>query len=204
MASPQMSSQIPDPREQQEQRRQFEKLQGGRGGRNSQSRRTKLAWWWGFWIVLFGVVGWWAVWGWGGTGGYWRTRVLGLPPAGAHVVAPAISGSGLAALNAANKQPFVGQGFQIHNVPVQSKVNSQVFWIGKDGSAPMLMVLRSPNVAKNGIISQGNLVDVVGIIKKAPPAAKAKTQWSLTSAGLTRLEQQGAYIQAKFAFWMPR
>lgn len=203
MASPQRP--IPDEQQREEPQREFQKIEGGRKNRPSRPRRSGFAWWWAVWVAIFGVVGWWAVWGWDGTGGYWRTRVLHIPPAGAHVTLPSVSGSGLAALNAANKQPFLGKKFHISNVPVQARVNQHVFWIGAKNSTPMLMVMQGKgNTGKNGTISKGTLVDVTGTVKKAPPASKARSQWSLSSAGVARLEQQKAYIQAKQAFWVPK
>jgi hypothetical protein len=45
-------------------------------GRRLRRRATgaRLSWWW-LWIVVVCLVIWWAVWGWGESGGWWRSSI---------------------------------------------------------------------------------------------------------------------------------
>lgn len=185
--------QIPDP---EPRRPNHEDAQPGNRTSERRARRARNLFW-TFWIVVAVCVVGWLVWG-ASNGGH-------IPFTGqSSVQSPPVSGSGLTALNAADKQPFAGKSFQLNNVPVQTKINSKVFWIGRNKGTSMLMVMNKPNTAKNGLISEGQLVDVTGTVEKAPPAGQARQQWSLSSGDAARLQQQGAYIQATQAFWVPR
>lgn len=146
------------------------------------------------WIIIILIV-WFGGWGWGSYGGWWwgnRGR--------AGIVQPVnqITGSGVAVLSATNKQPFIGKQFQIRNVPVQQKSTDQAIWISMSNGTPMLVVLTgNQNTTANANISGGSRVDVTGTVQKPPPAQQAKSQWSLSDEQTNRLEQQGAYIQAR-------
>jgi hypothetical protein len=195
----------PDPNERQ---RSYEELERERIAREQMNRRGygtgAFAWWWIFWIIVIALAVWWAGWGWGGSGGWWwgsRGRIV---PYGdtykgmaGNTAIGGISGPGLSALTATDKQPYIGKQFQINNVPVQSRVNDHVFWIGADNLTPMLVVLTgSGNTLANARIGQGTLVDVTGITQKAPPQAQAQEQWQLSGNDAAQLERQGAYVQA--------
>jgi hypothetical protein len=136
---------------------------------------------------------WFGGWGWAGYGGWWWGN------RNAQIVQPSVStmnGSGVAILDATNKQPFIGQPFNVRNVPVQSIANDHALWVGPNGATPMLVVLAgNNNTAANTNISQGSRININGTVQKAPPAAQAEQQWSLSGDDANRLEQQGAYIQ---------
>ena len=156
--------------------------------------RVGYGWIWIWIAIIIILVIWFGGFGWGGYGGWWWGR------RNAQIVEPAITtlnGSGVAVLNATNKQPFVGRPFNVRNVPVQSVINDHVFWIGTGNAAPMLVVLQGANnTAANANIAQGDTINVIGTVQKAPTAAIAKQQWSLNDDQANRLQQQGAYIQA--------
>lgn len=154
-------------------------------------------WIWVWLLILAFIVAivWFGGWGWAGYGGWWWGN------RNAQVTQPAavstMNGSGVAVLNATNKQPFVGRPFSVRNVPVQTVVNDHAMWVGASGASPMLVVLAgNNNTAANTNISQGSRIDINGTVEKAPPAAQAKQQWSLSDDDANQLEQQGAYIQA--------
>lgn len=210
MASPQR----PDP---DEPRRSYDDVERDQLARERMDRRAVgsgagFAWWWLFWIVIIALAIWWGGWGWGGSGGWWwggRGRTapaygttnpgMGNPngTASPGVNQAAISGPGLNALTATNKQPYIGKPFQVNNVPVQNQVNDHVLWVGAGNSTPMLVVLAGKgNTAANAHIGSGTLVDVTGIMQKAPPQAQAQHQWQLSDDDAAQLERQGAYIQA--------
>jgi hypothetical protein len=191
---------------------------------NRTAAAAGFAWWWIFWIAIIVLAIWWAGWGWGGTGGWWwggRTRTApthgtAAPAAGTANTAPAntnsdhsagnanqaaISGPGLAVLNATNKQYFVGKQFQINDVPVQKKVNDQVLWIGAKHTTPMLLVLAgNGNSAANAHIDEGSLISATGTVQKAPPRSQAKNQWRLSGGDADRLDTEGAYIETTQAY----
>jgi len=197
----------PDPNERQ---RPNEQLERERIARERMNRRGygagAFAWWWIFWIIVIALAVWWAGWGWGGSGGWWwggrgRTAPFGNTYKGMGVdgntAIGAISGPGLSALTATDKQPYIGKQFQLNNVPVQSRVSDHVFWIGADNLTPMLVVLTgSGNALANAHIGQRTLVDVTGITQRAPPQTQAQEQWQLSGNDAAQLERQGAYIQA--------
>ncbi|MGH9590850.1 MAG: hypothetical protein ACRD25_10655, partial [Terracidiphilus sp.] len=210
MASPQR----PDP---DEPRRSYDDVERDRLARDRMNGRTVgtgtgFAWWWVFWIVIIALAIWWAGWGWGGSGGWWwggrgRTApygTTGTPPGTGNGMAgnsnagqAVISGPGLSALTATNKQPYIGKPFQVNDVPVQNQVNDHVFWIGAHNSTPMLVVLTgNDNTAANAQIGQGTLVNVTGTMQKAPPLAQAQQQWQLSGDDAAQLERQGVFIQA--------
>lgn len=148
-------------------------------------------WGWVWFFVLLAVI-WFAGWGWGGYGGWWWGR-----SARANTATLQISGPGVAVLNATDKQAFVGQAFQVRDVPVQGEPGTTALWIGTNSSTPMLVVLTgNGNSAANANIRQGDRVNVTGTVEKAPSAANAKTKWGLNDSGAKQLEQQGAFVQA--------
>jgi hypothetical protein len=112
-----------------------------------------------------------------------------------------VTGSGAAMLASTDKQTFIGKPFQVNDAVVTKTVNDRVVWIGQNNnngnSASMLVVLQGAgNNAGNAHLAQGDLVNVTGTVKKAPPAAQAKQNWKLSGSGQRRLEQQGAYVAA--------
>lgn len=159
--------------------------------------RYGWTWIW-IWLLILAFiicVVWFGGWGWAGHGGWWwgnhhYARVVQQPVAN-------VNGPGVAVLNATNKQPFIGLAFNVRSVPVQTVVNDHAVWIGENNGASMLVVLTGANdTVTNANIAQGDRVNVIGTVQKAPAAAQATRQWSLTSDDTSRLEQQGAYIQA--------
>lgn len=183
-------------------RHNFETQKTSRAGPESpRSRKTVWYWWRGFWIVIFAAAIGWGVWGAVGGNGWW---FLGRPNP-SNVKGAPINGPGLAALQASDKQPFIGQKFQANFVPVQKKISDTVFWIGAKNATPTLLVIKNNGIAqKNGVIHVGNVIDIIGNVRKAPPRAQAQKQWALSDYGAARLERQGGYIQATIAFYVPR
>lgn len=158
--------------------------------------RFGWAWIWVWLLILAFIIAivWFGGWGWAGHGGWWwsnhNARVIQQPVAN-------VNGSGVAVLNATNKQPFIGSSFTVRSVPVQTVINDHAVWIGENDGASMLVVLTGANnTVTNANIAQGDRINVVGTVQKAPAAAQAARQWSLTNDDANRLEQQGAYIQA--------
>lgn len=175
-------------------------LPEGRGS-EVRKRRRAWAWWWGFWIAIFAAAIAWGVWG-SVTGNGWWFLGHANPSS---VKGPAMNGPGLAVLQSPNKAGFVGQKFQANFVPVQKKISDTVFWVGAKNTTPTLVVLKNAGVAsKNGTIQKGNLIDITGTVKKAPPQAQALQQWGLSNSGVAQLEQQGGYVDATLAFYVPR
>lgn len=191
MATPQRNyPSTPPPR-----KPQLENLQKG-GVEREVSGGWRFGFWW-IWLLLIPAI-WYGGWGWGGHGGWWfhhRTPVETTNDA-------VTTGQGLEALSATNKQQYVGQGFQIRNVPVERAAGPHALWIGsRFNSTPMLVVLPangtgSASLTSANAIAQGEWLDVNGQVIAAPNAAQAKQQWNLTDADVSRLENEGAYVQA--------
>ena len=168
-------------------------------------------WLWPVLVVLVGLL-WWGFWG---GGWFWNRRHEGgnnirttannqLPAQNgnqAEAVTNPNSNTGAAVLSAANKQEYIGQAFEIVRTPVLRKVSEAVFWLGTNNDpAPLLVVLA--NRAQNGSnanLRQGETVNVVGQVEKAPTLQQATQRWHLTRAGAERLQREGAYIQASQA-----
>jgi len=163
-------------------------------------RRARFVWWVIFWAVVLILALWWAIWGWAGTGGWWwagrvQSTTTYTPQ---NTNRPALSGPGVAALQAADKRSFIGKYFQASNVPIQAVAGQNAIWVGPDNAQPMLVILSGSGANASQVgFAKGGLVDVTGTVENAPPLAQARQQWSLSGADAARLEQQGAYIQAR-------
>lgn len=179
----------------------------GAGPGSPSGRRVTWYWFWGLWIVIFAAAIAWGVWGAVSGNGWW---FLGRANP-SNIKGPPMNGPGVAALQATNKQPFVGQKFQANFVPVQKKISDSVFLVGPRNTAPMLLVLKNNTATGSSgrthvvtLIDAGTLIDITGTIQKPPPQAQAKEQWSLSSKEAAELERQGGYIEATMAFYVPR
>lgn len=180
--------------------RDFDQPKGVRPGRPPAGRRARFLLWWLIAVLIAAGIFWWIAWGWGGSGGNWFRHPA--PHQGS--TAPAMTGAGLPALNAANKSAFIGNQFQVNNATVVNKVSDQVLWIGANDSTATLVILNAAgNSAGNGAIHTGSLVDVTGTMQKAPPESQAMSQWKLSSAGAARLEAQGAYVEGQVSLAKP-
>lgn len=166
--------------------------QGQRPGQPPAGRRVKFLIAWLIGIILIAAFFYWIAWGWEGTGGYWWHHRIGTAQSSA-----SMTGSGVAVLDATDKQPFIGRAFQISNVPIERKVSNRMFWIGTNSQTPMLVVLNSnQDPAQFSSLTTGSTVDVAGTVTKAPPTPDAASQWPLNDPDLGQLEKDGAYISA--------
>lgn len=107
----------------------------------------------------------------------------------------AVTGTGVAVLDASNKSAFVGQNFQIQGIPVQKDASAHAVWIGTNNTrnaGPMLLIL--PKGITN--VPQGAILNASGTIEKAPPVKTAEHEWSLSGADARLLAREGAYVQA--------
>lgn len=170
-------------------------------------------WWW-LWIPVVIAAFWFVGWGWGPYGGWWwghgaesakqsaNSSAPAAPNTSGHPANGALAGGfgnttvqatgpGVALLNAADKKSAIGHNFQVQDVSIERRASANAVWIGV--RAPMLLVLPA---AQQVNTSPGTGLDVSGIITKAPPAAQARQQWSLNKPDVSRLENEGAYIQA--------
>jgi len=173
-----------------------------RPGHPPAGRRVKFLIAWLVGIILIAAFFYWIAWGWEGTGGYWWNRQATSIQSSA---SQPMTGTGLAAMNAANKQSYIGQPFQLSNVPVQRKVSNQMFWIGSNSQSPMLVVLNgNQDPAQFKSLTTGSMVDVTGTVTKAPPTPDAASQWPLNDPDLAQLEKDGVYIQATQIYRAPR
>lgn len=191
-------------------------------GRELRSRGPGAGWfaWWWIWLVVILCAVWFAGWGWGGYGGWWwgnrgTVSTNGYPGTGTPNAAATgsagepgtspgsgatenmnlVTGSGAAVLIAADKRSFIGKPFQVNDAVVTRVVSGQAIWIGQssNNNTSMLVVLNPSAKAK---VSAGDLVNVTGIVRKAPAAAQARQNWKLSADGQKRLGQQGAYVAA--------
>jgi len=145
------------------------------------------AWWWVWLVFILVMIFWFAGWGWWGHGGWWWGNQ--------RAVVVEVTGPGLAVLNAANRQAYVGRPFQANGVVVRARVNNHAYWIGIRNSAPMLVVTTAAPSATSAI-ARGSRVSVTGTVQKAPPPNQAKQNWGLNQNQTDRVEHQGAYVQA--------
>lgn len=82
-------------------------------------------------------------------------------------------------------------------MPVVKKVTNDVFWVGSNASAALLVVAKVPgNQVSAAKVKPGESVNVSGTVEKAPPAAEAEKDWGLDRTEAARLEQEGAYLNA--------
>jgi hypothetical protein len=104
------------------------------------------------------------------------------------------TGQGLQVLGALNKQGYVGQPFQVENVPVQTIVNHHAIWVGETRQSSMLVVLPKGSAVNDA--GHGDFVNIFGTVKKAPTPAQAKHDWGLDDEGARTMEEQGVYVLA--------
>lgn len=168
-------------------------------------------WLWPVAVVLIGLL-WWGFWG----GGWFWNR----PHEGANNVKPTAEdqlpasnngqpvtvtkqngNNGAQVLTAENKEPYVGQSLEIVRTPVLKKVSKSVFWLGSQNDAsPVLVVMAdAAQNAKNANLHEGETVNVIGQVQKAPAAQDAGQMWHLSASGAKRLEHEGAYVKASEA-----
>ncbi|HEX3985578.1 MAG TPA: hypothetical protein VHX13_03120 [Acidobacteriaceae bacterium] len=174
---------------------------------------TSRGWRFGYsWILLLLILGFWYVgFGWGDSGGWiWGHRNAPIPVSSDS----GVNGTGIAILEVANKQDYVGQSFQISDVSVDHGSGNGAVWIGSRHSyLPMLLILppgsplasaltdaAAPDMGALGDSASGAArvqhLDVTGRIMKAPPTAQAQQQWKLSDEDVDQLEEEGVYIQA--------
>jgi hypothetical protein len=165
------------------------------------------------WILLSLILGIWYVgFGWGNSGGWiWGHRNTAVPVLNDGEP----SGPGVAILEVANKQDYIGQSFQVSDVSVDHWSGTRAVWIGSRHSyLPMLLILSSasplaPHLAgaaspvnsgvaptAGGATVRVQRLDVTGKIMKAPPTAQAQQRWNLSDEDVDQLEEEGVYIQA--------
>lgn len=174
---------------------------------------ARFGWIWILVAIFFIAAIWFGVLGWGAYGGWWGGHKVNprlAPPQSESTAQPAtneqpasatsaavLGGSGAQVLASADKAALVGQSFDISNVQVQGKSGNGAFWIGAKNTPPMLVVLirgqRNPAYAS---IQRGIRVNITGVVERAPSTAGARRMWFLSNAEATRLQQEGAYVQA--------
>lgn len=181
-------------------------------------RRAPRRWRYGYsWIILAVVlVVWYVGFGWGDSGGWiWGARESAFAPANDGQ----LSGSGVAILEVADKLDYVGQSFEVRDVPVDHWSAKNAVWIGSSHSyLPMLLILPAGSrvhpvsggapASSNPDGGQGSTapgaapqqrLNVTGRLVKAPPLAEAQQRWNLSDDDVDQLEEQGVYIQATAA-----
>lgn len=107
----------------------------------------------------------------------------------------AMAGTSAAFIDAADKKSFVGQKVELRGVPMKTDVNDHVFWAGVNTRDQVLVVLRK-NENGGPKLQQGDRVEVVGTVEKAPDLQQARHEWHLGNTGAQVLEREGAYVQA--------
>lgn len=123
-----------------------------------------------------------------------------VPGSTAKVYGPA-TGTGLAVLESADKDLFIGQPFNVDDVQVLKKAGNRAFFIGTPTAAAAgnatyasSMLLLLPSDYHMGLHA-GEYVDVRGTVEKAPSASQAKKMWHLTSGSASQLEVNKAYVK---------
>lgn len=177
------------------------------------NRASRSGWrWWWVWpvVIVLGVVFWWS--GWGRTDRAAKDAIIPAPAgsrttetlANAGAQQPIanggvgsakqhMSGTGVQAVTAQNKQDFIGKPIEVNDVPVQQKVSSRALWIGTNH--PILAVVTGNGSSTEKGLEDGKVIDAKGTVQKAPPESQAKQDWALSDQDASRLEQQGAYVQ---------
>ena len=165
-------------------------------------------WLWPVLIVLVGIL-WWGFWG----GGWFWNRAH----EGGNNVRPTANNQlpqrngdqpvtttkqndnpSSAVLNSEDKQQYIGQSLEIVRTPVLKRVSGSMFWLGSQNDpAPVLVVMsgRAQN-PKNANVREGETMNVVGQVQKAPTVQEATQHWHLPRSAAERLQREGAYVEA--------
>lgn len=113
--------------------------------------------------------------------------------------AATITGSGVAVLDAQNKSSFIGQSFQISDVPVQKVDNNHAVWIGTTNTrraGPILAIVSGNAANVMSGLTVGDRVNVTGTVEKAPSKAQAEHSWKISSEDANNVEADGVYVRA--------
>jgi hypothetical protein len=107
----------------------------------------------------------------------------------------AMAGTSTAFIDSADKKSFVGKKVELRGVPMKTDVNDHAFWAGINPRDQVLVVLnKNQNGGPN--LQQGDRVEVIGTVEKAPDMQRARHEWHLGTTGAQVLEHEGAYVQA--------
>lgn len=167
MASPQRQI-PPDPR--QDPRPELQNLETGRVQKEISSG-WRFGFWWIWILIIVGI--WYVGFGWGNSGGWiWGHR----HPAGT-VNDAALSGPGVTMLNASNKAQYIGQAFEVRNVPVERQAGPSAYWIGSRFNAVPMLVINSSNPA-NQTTNAGQGSSTHAAPANQPPNAAANAAGS--------------------------
>ena len=111
-----------------------------------------------------------------------------------------------AVLSSPNKQQYIGRSLEIVRTPVLKRVSGSMFWLGsKDDPAPVLVVMAGPaQNGRNSNLHEGDTMNVVGQVQKAPTVQEATQRWHLPQSAAERLQQEGAYIEASEVEPLPK
>lgn len=113
--------------------------------------------------------------------------------------AASITGSGVAVLDAQNKNSFVGHSFQISDVPVQKVDNNHAVWIGTTNTrraGPILAIVSGNAANVMSALRVGDRINVTGTVEKAPSRAQAEHSWKISSEDANNVEADGVYVRA--------
>ncbi|MGA7523003.1 MAG: hypothetical protein WBW84_11005 [Acidobacteriaceae bacterium] len=138
----------------------LETFETGRARREISSG-WRFGFWWVWILIIAGI--WYVGFGWGTSGGW----IWGHRQAVQTADDTALAGPGVAILDANNKLPFVGQGFQIQNVPVERDAGPRSYWIGSQFNSVPMLVVNASNMAN----PRGSSRDAAAGHKSAPAAA---------------------------------
>ncbi|MEO8725511.1 MAG: hypothetical protein ABI383_05255 [Acidobacteriaceae bacterium] len=166
--------------------------------------RRNAGWGWGglwvwlwIWILIIIFFGWFGGWGYGGYGGWW-----GWGGRRAVVVQPIqLQNSTLATLTAPDKSSYIGKQVTLSQVQIQGSAGDSAWWVGPSNMQELLVVTpQNVHPTKSGgaqtTLNNGDLVNITGTVKQAPPTQQAQQHWGLSSDDATRLDNQGVYVEA--------
>ena len=104
-------------------------------------------------------------------------------------------------IGATDAQSLAGNRAELTGVTVLSVVADKVFWIGATEDQRVLVVVEedeSGGSVEGGVdISEGQTVDLSGVVRKMPSANEAMERWGLSEAEATTLKDEAVFIRAQ-------
>jgi hypothetical protein len=150
-----------------------------------------FAWWWIWFIVVIGLIVWFAGWGWIGYGGWGggNRRAVSVQPNNAQGGAIVISVNVPQLLK--NPQTYEGKRVLLPDATVQQVVNQRAAWVGPSDNEKILVIAtNSPEK-----LTQGEKVDVSGTAA-APANNQGQQNLGLSAADNNQVKNEGVIVEA--------
>jgi hypothetical protein len=155
--------------------------------------------WW-FWILLVGVIVWFAVWGVGGSKKHQVATPVAVPQTPATPAGPAMDVASILS----QPDTYIGKPVHMRDILVQSANDNASIFVGPSNDQQMLVILKKGSVpdtlkGKSSSIPQGGVVTIDGTAQKPPSASELEHSAKISRKQAEQVVKQGIVIEADSA-----